>query len=332
MLIVGAGPAGHARRRAARPSSRGSRPASSSAATGRLAIGQADGIQARSVETFQAFGFAERIIAEAYRITEMAFWKPDPEDPARIVRARARRRRPDRHQRVPAPHRQPGARARLLRRGRWRNAPDAHDARLRLRVPRPGGRTTRASTRSTVTLRAHARAPATGEERDRARQVRASAPTAPAAGCARRSAARIVGDQAEPRVGRHGRARRHRLPRHPHQVRDPVRRRRQHPADPARGRATCSACTSTSARSPRTTTAPCARRRSSRSSRKANEILHPYTLDVKQRRLAQRLRGRAPPHRPVRRRAARARSARARRASSSPATPATRTAPRPARA
>lgn len=54
---------------------------------GRLAIGQADGIQARSVETFQAFGFAERIIAEAYRITEMAFWKPSPEDPSRIYRA-----------------------------------------------------------------------------------------------------------------------------------------------------------------------------------------------------------------------------------------------------
>ncbi|MEO8283237.1 MAG: FAD-binding monooxygenase [Pseudarthrobacter sp.] len=54
---------------------------------GRLAIGQADGIQARSVETFQAFGFAERIIAEAYAITEMAFWKPDVADPARIVRA-----------------------------------------------------------------------------------------------------------------------------------------------------------------------------------------------------------------------------------------------------
>lgn len=53
---------------------------------GRLAIGQADGIQARSVETFQAFGFAERIIAEAYRITEMCFWKPDPADPSRIVR------------------------------------------------------------------------------------------------------------------------------------------------------------------------------------------------------------------------------------------------------
>lgn len=53
---------------------------------GRLAIGQADGIQARSVETFQAFGFAERIIAEAYRITEMCFWKPDPADPSKIVR------------------------------------------------------------------------------------------------------------------------------------------------------------------------------------------------------------------------------------------------------
>jgi phenol 2-monooxygenase (NADPH) len=32
---------------------------------GRLEIGQADGIQARSVETFQAFGFAEEITAEA---------------------------------------------------------------------------------------------------------------------------------------------------------------------------------------------------------------------------------------------------------------------------
>ncbi|MGO4237069.1 FAD-binding monooxygenase [Pseudarthrobacter sp. YAF2] len=53
---------------------------------GRLAIGQADGIQTRTVETFQAFGFAERIIAEAYRITETVFWKPDPADPSRIIR------------------------------------------------------------------------------------------------------------------------------------------------------------------------------------------------------------------------------------------------------
>lgn len=53
---------------------------------GRLAIGQADGIQARSVETFQAFGFAGRITAEAYQICEMNFWAPDPENPDHIHR------------------------------------------------------------------------------------------------------------------------------------------------------------------------------------------------------------------------------------------------------
>ncbi|MFJ6653105.1 FAD-dependent monooxygenase [Microbacterium sp. NPDC091313] len=53
---------------------------------GRLPLGQADGIQPRSVETFQAFGFAERIIAEAYNIAYMNFWGPDPADPSRIVR------------------------------------------------------------------------------------------------------------------------------------------------------------------------------------------------------------------------------------------------------
>ncbi|MEE2522450.1 FAD-binding monooxygenase [Pseudarthrobacter sp. J75] len=54
---------------------------------GRLAIGRADGIQCRTVETFQAFGFAERIIAEAYHIEETAFWKPDPADSSRIIRS-----------------------------------------------------------------------------------------------------------------------------------------------------------------------------------------------------------------------------------------------------
>lgn len=53
---------------------------------GRLPLGQADGIQPRSVETFQAFGFAERIIAEAYNIGWMNFWAPDPEHPDRIIR------------------------------------------------------------------------------------------------------------------------------------------------------------------------------------------------------------------------------------------------------
>lgn len=53
---------------------------------GRLAVGQADGIQARSVETFQAFGFANEVVDEAYRNVEMCFWKPDAADPSRIVR------------------------------------------------------------------------------------------------------------------------------------------------------------------------------------------------------------------------------------------------------
>ena len=85
VLIVGTGPAGMiaAAQLAQFP---GVRTRIVERRGGRLVIGQADGIQARSVETFQAFGFAERIIAEAFRITEMAFWKPDPSDRSRITR------------------------------------------------------------------------------------------------------------------------------------------------------------------------------------------------------------------------------------------------------
>ncbi|WP_125100260.1 FAD-dependent monooxygenase [Leucobacter chromiireducens] len=53
---------------------------------GRLVLGQADGIQARSVETFQAFGFANSIIDEAYQITETSFWSADPKEPSHITR------------------------------------------------------------------------------------------------------------------------------------------------------------------------------------------------------------------------------------------------------
>ncbi|WP_417508139.1 FAD-dependent monooxygenase [Microbacterium sp.] len=53
---------------------------------GRLPLGQADGIQPRSVETFQAFGFADAISAEAYNIGYMNFWSPDPENPQNIIR------------------------------------------------------------------------------------------------------------------------------------------------------------------------------------------------------------------------------------------------------
>ena len=54
---------------------------------GRLEVGQADGIQARSVETFQAFGFAEQIIQEAYQLVDTEFWTPDPEHPRNIRRS-----------------------------------------------------------------------------------------------------------------------------------------------------------------------------------------------------------------------------------------------------
>src|SRR5690606_2459913 len=54
---------------------------------GRLEIGLADGMQKRSLETFEAFGFAQQLMAEACHITETIFWKPDPERPENIVRA-----------------------------------------------------------------------------------------------------------------------------------------------------------------------------------------------------------------------------------------------------
>lgn len=53
---------------------------------GRLEIGQADGIQKRSVETFEAFGFADEIVAEGCEVTQTVFWKPDAAAPSRIVR------------------------------------------------------------------------------------------------------------------------------------------------------------------------------------------------------------------------------------------------------
>jgi len=44
---------------------------------GPLQVGQADGIACRNMEMFQAFGFADRVLKEAYWVNETAFWKPD---------------------------------------------------------------------------------------------------------------------------------------------------------------------------------------------------------------------------------------------------------------
>jgi phenol 2-monooxygenase len=53
---------------------------------GPLKIGQADGVSCKSVETFNAFGFAERIVKEAYWVNETVFWRPDPANRESIIR------------------------------------------------------------------------------------------------------------------------------------------------------------------------------------------------------------------------------------------------------
>ncbi len=85
VLIVGAGPAGaitaaqlshfgsiHTRIVEARPT--------------RLEFGHADGLQQRTSETFQAFGFATQVRQEALQLTETSFWRPSPTDATSIQR------------------------------------------------------------------------------------------------------------------------------------------------------------------------------------------------------------------------------------------------------
>src|SRR3954470_1440795 len=53
---------------------------------GPLGVGQADGVACRTVEMFEAFGLANRLVEEAYWVNEVCFWRPDAEDPTRITR------------------------------------------------------------------------------------------------------------------------------------------------------------------------------------------------------------------------------------------------------
>jgi phenol 2-monooxygenase len=53
---------------------------------GPLEVGQADGVACRTVEMFEAFGLARRLIDEAYWVNEVSFWRPDPEDRTKIKR------------------------------------------------------------------------------------------------------------------------------------------------------------------------------------------------------------------------------------------------------
>jgi phenol 2-monooxygenase len=54
---------------------------------GPLELGQADGVACRTVEMFNAFGFSERLLKEAYWVNETVFWRPDPKERTKIVRS-----------------------------------------------------------------------------------------------------------------------------------------------------------------------------------------------------------------------------------------------------
>ena len=89
VLIVGCGPAGLtlATQLAAFPAIRAVIVEQKS---GPLQLGQADGIACRTMEMFEAFGFAERVLKEACWVNETTFWKPDDAegaDTSRIVRS-----------------------------------------------------------------------------------------------------------------------------------------------------------------------------------------------------------------------------------------------------
>jgi len=47
--------------------------------SGPLAIGQADGVQCRTVEIFDSLGIAEELLREAYHVNELTFWSMDEE-------------------------------------------------------------------------------------------------------------------------------------------------------------------------------------------------------------------------------------------------------------
>ncbi len=53
---------------------------------GPIEKGQADGVNTRSMEMFQAFGFGETVKRESYWVNQTAFWSPDPDNAAHIRR------------------------------------------------------------------------------------------------------------------------------------------------------------------------------------------------------------------------------------------------------
>ena len=54
--------------------------------SGPIEKGQADGISCRSMEMFNAFGFADKVMRQGYQVNETTFWKPDAARPEFIAR------------------------------------------------------------------------------------------------------------------------------------------------------------------------------------------------------------------------------------------------------
>lgn len=85
VLVIGSGPAG-ALLAAQLSTFRNIRVGLVERRNGPLELGQADGVACRTVEMFEAFGLSEKLVREAYWVNETVFWRPDPDDRAKIVR------------------------------------------------------------------------------------------------------------------------------------------------------------------------------------------------------------------------------------------------------
>ena len=90
---------------------------------GPLEVGQADGVACRTVEMFEAFGLADRLIHEGYWVNEVAFWRPDPQDRSKITRTGRIQDVEEGLSEMPARDRQPGADAGLPAATTWSGRP-----------------------------------------------------------------------------------------------------------------------------------------------------------------------------------------------------------------
>ena len=241
-------------------------------------LGQADGIACRTMEMFEAFGFVERVMKEAYWVNEVTFWKPDEDRRENIVRNGRIQDVEDGLSEFPHV---------ILNQARvhdfyldvMRNSPSRLEPHYSRRIV---DLSVAASGDYPVTVRL---------ERDGG-AARGSDRDGPGALCGRlrRSAqpgARGARADAQGRfrqsgLGRDGRARGHRLPRHPSQGDDPLRRSR-------------AACSSFRARAAISSASMSSWTSSNQNERVANRkitldhlieaaqrILHPYTLEVKE--------------------------------------------------